>query len=81
MGRYALLVGVSNYDADFTALPSAAKDVRALQRVLLNPEIGGFFESDVRVLVDCDRQAIERAVYSLFAERKSDDLRTYALTK
>ncbi len=74
MGRYALLVGVSNYDADFTALPSAVKDVKALQRVLLNSEIGGFFESDVTTLVDCDRQAIERAVYSLFAERKPDDL-------
>ncbi|MCL1495000.1 MAG: caspase family protein [Pseudanabaena sp. Salubria-1] len=74
MGRYALLVGVSNYDADFTALPSAVKDVKAMQRVLLNPEIGGFFDSDVTVLVDCDRQAIERAVFRLFNDRKPDDL-------
>ncbi len=74
MGRYALLVGVSNYDSDFTSLPSAVKDVRALQRVLLNPDIGGFFDADVTALVDCDRQTIDRAIYSLFAERKPDDL-------
>jgi hypothetical protein len=74
MGRYALLVGVSNYGADFTALPSAVKDVRALQRVLLNPDIGGFFESDVTALVDCDQQEIQRAVFRLFNDRKPDDL-------
>jgi formylglycine-generating enzyme required for sulfatase activity len=74
MGRYALLVGVSNYDADFTALPSAVKDVKALQRILLNPEIGGFFDADVTALVDCDQQEIQRAVFRLFNDRKPDDL-------
>jgi formylglycine-generating enzyme required for sulfatase activity len=74
MGRYALLVGVSNYGADFTALPSAVKDVRALQRVLLNPDIGGFFDTDVTALVDCDQQEIQRAVFRLFNDRKPDDL-------
>jgi len=74
MGRYALLVGISNYEADLNPLPSAVRDVEALERVLINPEIGGFTKTDVTVLVDCDRQVIERAIYKLFANRKSDDL-------
>ena len=60
MGRYALLIGISNYNAGLTPLPSAVKDVDALQQVLLNPEIGGFVESDVKVLRDAEKGAIER---------------------
>ncbi|TYQ26293.1 SUMF1/EgtB/PvdO family nonheme iron enzyme [Pseudanabaena sp. UWO311] len=74
MGRYALLVGVSNYTVDLKPLPSAAKDVEALRQVLVNPEIGGFAELDVAVLVDAEKGAIESAIYDLFANRKTDDL-------
>jgi hypothetical protein len=63
MGRYALLIGISNYKAGLDLLPSAVKDVDALWQVLLNPEIGGFAESDVVVLKDAEKGAIETAIY------------------
>ena len=75
MNRYALLVGNSNYeDPALRPLPSAVRDVKALQQILINPEIGGFAESEVRVLMDADRKAIEDAIWRLFADRKRDDL-------
>ncbi len=74
MGKYALLIGISNYTAGLGNLPSAVRDVEALQEVLLNPEIGGFGELEVTVLKDADKGAIETAIYHLFAERKHDDL-------
>jgi formylglycine-generating enzyme required for sulfatase activity len=73
MGRYALLVGISNY-SHLNPLPSAVKDVAALRQVLTNPDIGGFAESDVVVLMDVEKGAIEAAIYNLFASRKTDDL-------
>ena len=73
MGRYALLVGISNY-THLKPLPSAVKDIAALQQVLTNPDIGGFAESDVVVLMDVEKGAIETAIYHLFANRKTDDL-------
>jgi hypothetical protein len=66
MGRYALLIGISNYNAGLTPLPSAVKDVDALHQVLLNPEIGGFAESDVKVLKDAEKTEIETEIYHLF---------------
>ncbi len=74
MGRYALLIGISNYNAGLDPLPSAVKDVDALREVLLNPEIGGFADGDVKVLKDAEKGAIETAIYHLFAHRKPDDL-------
>lgn len=73
MGRYALLVGISNY-THLKPLPSAVKDVDALRQVLINPQIGGFAESDVLVLMDAEKGAIETAIYHLFANRKTNDL-------
>jgi uncharacterized caspase-like protein len=74
MGRYALLVGISNYTADLKPLPSAVNDVVALRQVLVNPEIGGFAESDVEVLTDVDETAIRKGLSRLFANRNKDDL-------
>ncbi|MEA5477477.1 SUMF1/EgtB/PvdO family nonheme iron enzyme [Pseudanabaena galeata UHCC 0370] len=74
MGRYALLIGISNYNAGLNPLPSAVKDVDALQEVLLNAEIGGFADGNVTVLKDAEKGAIETAIYHLFANRKPDDL-------
>ncbi len=74
MGKYALLIGVSNYTAGLQALPSAVRDVEALGQVLVNPEIGGFAESDVEMLQDADEKPIREAIYRLFAEKKRDDL-------
>ncbi|CAN1209823.1 Serine/threonine kinase [Tumidithrix helvetica PCC 7403] len=74
MGRYALLVGNSNYTAGLNPLPSAVRDVEALREVLVNPEVGGFAESDVTVLKDVEKGEIETAIHNLFANRKTDDL-------
>jgi len=73
MGRYALLVGVSNY-TDLNPLPSAVKDVAALKEILIDPTIGGFAANDVEVLTDVDETAIRRGIARLFANRKNDDL-------
>ncbi len=39
MAKVALLIGVSEYKHGLNPLPSALKDVEAMQRVLANPEI------------------------------------------
>ena len=72
MAKVALLIGVSEYEPGLTPLPAATKDVEAMQRVLQNPEIGGFDE--VKVLVNPRRQAMEEAIETLFDSRQRDDL-------
>jgi len=74
MAKVALLIGVSEYEPELNPLPSAVKDVEAMQQVLVNPEIGEFAEADVVVLKNPPRQAIEDAIYHLFANRHKDDL-------
>ncbi|MBD0388437.1 MAG: caspase family protein [Nostoc sp. C3-bin3] len=72
MAKVALLIGVSKYEPGLTALPVAIKDVEAMQRVLLNPEIGGF--DDVTLLINPQRQAMDEAIETLFADLQKDDL-------
>ncbi|MBW4662550.1 MAG: SUMF1/EgtB/PvdO family nonheme iron enzyme [Drouetiella hepatica Uher 2000/2452] len=72
MRKVALLVGISEYEPELAALPSAAKDVEAMQRVLRHPEMGEFDE--VIALINKPRQEIEDAIYTLFADRQKDDL-------
>lgn len=74
MAKVALLVGVSEYEPGLNPLPGAVKDVDAMQRVLAHPEMGGFAETDITVLKNPQRQAMEDAIYSLFSDRKKDDL-------
>jgi hypothetical protein len=74
MAKIALLIGVSEYEAGLEPLPAAAKDIEALREVLLNHSIGGFADADVTVLANPQRQAMEEAIYSLFANRQKDDL-------
>ena len=64
MGKHALLVGISNYTAGLNNLPSAVRDVDALWQVLVNPEIGGFGESDIAVLKDADEKPIREAIHN-----------------
>ncbi|WP_442947468.1 caspase family protein [Nostoc sp.] len=59
MAKVALLIGVSEYESGLTPLPAATKDVKAMERVLLHPEIGGF--DDVTLLLNPQRQAMEEA--------------------
>lgn len=72
--KYALLIGVSDYEYGLTSLPNATKDVRAVERIFLHPEMGGFSEADVKVLENPDRQWMEEAIETLFAGRAKDDL-------
>ncbi|WP_341525520.1 SUMF1/EgtB/PvdO family nonheme iron enzyme [Nostoc sp. UHCC 0302] len=74
MAKFALLIGVSEYEQSLTPLPSAARDVEALKQVLIHPEMGGFAVADVTVLTNPQRQVMERAIYQLFSNRQKDDL-------
>jgi uncharacterized caspase-like protein len=74
MAKIALLIGVSEYEEGLDPLPAAAKDIEALREVLVNPNIGGFADADVTVLANPQRQAMEEAIYSLFANSQKDDL-------
>ncbi|MEA5514018.1 caspase, EACC1-associated type [Nodularia sp. UHCC 0506] len=74
MAKIALLIGMSEYEAGLASLPQAEKDVEAIQRVLVNPEMGGFAPGDVTVLKNPQRQEMEDAIYKLYANHHKDDL-------
>jgi Caspase domain len=74
MAKVALLVGVSEYEPGLNPLPAAVKDLDAMQEVLLHPEIGGFAASDIVLLKNPNRQAMEESIEMLFANRHKDDL-------
>ncbi|MDZ8136508.1 MAG: SUMF1/EgtB/PvdO family nonheme iron enzyme [Nostoc sp. DedQUE04] len=74
MAKVALLIGISEYEPGLNSLPAAVKDVEAMQRVLVNLEMGGFAEADITVLKNPQRQEIEDAIYHLFSSRQKDDL-------
>lgn len=74
MVKVALLIGVSEYEPGLNPLPAAIRDIDAMQQVLVNPEIGGFAETDIVVLKNPERQEIEETIEHLFAHRHRDDL-------
>ncbi|MEH1802696.1 MAG: SUMF1/EgtB/PvdO family nonheme iron enzyme [Nostoc sp.] len=74
MAKVALLIGISEYEPGLNPLPNAVKDVEAMRRVLVNPEMGDFAEADVTVLKNPQRQDMEDAIYNLYAHRQKDDL-------
>lgn len=74
MAKIALLIGVSEYEPGLNPLPAAVKDVEAMRRVLVHPEMGGFAEADITVLKNPQKYEMETAIYELFADRKKDDL-------
>ncbi|MHC5850255.1 caspase, EACC1-associated type [Nostoc sp.] len=74
MAKVALLIGISEYEPGLNPLPNAVKDVEAMRRVLVNPEMGDFAEADVMVLKNPQRQEMEDAIYNLYAHRQKDDL-------
>ncbi|MEH2160411.1 MAG: substrate-binding domain-containing protein [Nostoc sp.] len=74
VNKVALLIGVSEYEPDLNPLPGSVKDVDAMQRVLVNPEMGGFAEINITVLKNPQRQEMENAIYRLYADRQRDDL-------
>ncbi len=77
MAKFALLIGVSEYDyqdEDLKPLSAAVKDVEAMQRVLVNPEMGNFALSNITVLKNPQPQAVREAIFHLFFNRQKDDL-------
>ncbi len=77
MGKFALLIGVSEYsegENPLSALPAALNDVRALSAVLVNPNLGEFAPDDVKILENPSVSEMRSAIYALFQDRKQDDL-------
>lgn len=72
MVKVALLIGVSQYGPGFNQLSAATKDVAAMQRVLLHPDMGNF--DDVQPLIDPDPQEMGTAIETLFGNGRRDDL-------
>ncbi|MEH2205953.1 MAG: caspase family protein [Nostoc sp.] len=70
--KVALLIGVSEYEAGLPLVPTADKDVKAMQRVLQNPLLGSF--DQVEALVNPDLMTMQIAIQKLFADCKKDDL-------
>jgi general L-amino acid transport system substrate-binding protein len=74
MAKFALLIGISEYEQGFTPLPTAVGDVDAVYELLVDPDIGGFDPSNIRVLKNRDRSLIEQEIEWLFVGRQKDDL-------
>ncbi|QEI41656.1 hypothetical protein BMF77_02249 [Dolichospermum sp. UHCC 0315A] len=74
MVKVALLIGVSEYEPGLNSLPASVKDVQAIAKVLQNPEMGGFAESDIQKLENPDPQTMQEAIEGLFSDRHKDDL-------
>ncbi len=72
MAKLALLIGVSEYQDGLSPLPSAVRDVEAMQRVLHQPETGGF--DQVKPLIDPDPLLMQQEIETLFTDRCKDDL-------
>ena len=68
MAKYALLIGISEYQSkSLKSLPGVAKDIEAMQRVLLDSKIGGFDE--VKLLPNPDSFTMQSEVEQLFMEK------------
>lgn len=74
MAKVALLIGVGNYEHPDALKPlvSAPKDVVAMQRILLNAQMGEF--SEVTPLIDPDPMQMQEAIETLYRDRAKDDL-------
>ncbi|MBO1063642.1 MULTISPECIES: caspase family protein [Nostocales] len=71
MAKIALLIAVSEYESGLNPLPATIKDVEAMQRVLQNPEIGGF---EVECLLNPDPLQMQTAIENLFLGSQRDDI-------
>ena len=74
MTKYALVVGVSDYQFNFNLFPQAIKNAEAIEEVLLAPEFGKFERNNIKFLANPERQTIEKAIKELFSARQTDDL-------
>ncbi|PZO48234.1 MAG: sulfatase-modifying factor protein [Phormidesmis priestleyi] len=72
MGKFALLIGISEYAEGLPALPAATQDILAIQRVLDDPSLGNFDE--VQVLPNPTRDQMATTIEVWLAARQSEDL-------
>ncbi len=72
MGKFALLIGVSEYAEGLSALPAAAKDIVAVQRVLEDPSLGAF--DQVQALLNPSRDEMASTIELWTKARATDDL-------
>jgi uncharacterized caspase-like protein len=72
MAKFALLIGVSEYEPRLNPLPAAVKDIAAFQKILQDSEIGDFDE--VKTLINPDPQSMQYAIETLFTGHSKDDL-------
>jgi uncharacterized caspase-like protein len=72
MAKLALLIGVGDYEPELNPLPTAVKDVEAMQRVLQNPLAGGF--DKVELLRNPDSYTMQYEIEMLFSDRIKTDL-------
>ncbi|MEO0805015.1 MAG: SUMF1/EgtB/PvdO family nonheme iron enzyme, partial [Cyanobacteria bacterium J06643_4] len=70
--KIALLIGVGDYGAGLASLQCPVNGVTAMQKVLLNAEIGGFDEA--QVLINPDVGEMRSRISTTFAQLKKEDL-------
>jgi uncharacterized caspase-like protein len=74
MAKYALLIGISEYQSKpLKPLPGVVEDIEAMQRVLQDSKTGGFDE--VKLLTNPDSDAMRSEIEQLFLEKcQKDDI-------
>ncbi|WP_414544409.1 caspase, EACC1-associated type [Nostoc sp. CCY0012] len=72
MAKIALLIGVSEYGEGIPPLSSALNDVEAMQRVLQDPNLGGF--EQVERLLNPNATEMRKAIHKLFKDASKEDL-------
>jgi regulation of enolase protein 1 (concanavalin A-like superfamily) len=73
MTKYALLIGVSNYET-LQKLPGATRDIKGISNILQDPNLGGFISENITLLEDPERKEAEEAIYDLFDRSRKGDL-------
>ena len=72
-GKYALIIGISEYvDSGLAQLSAPGKDAEDFANVLKDPEIGAF--ASVNVLVNEPSSAVIEAIDEFYDNKKPDDL-------
>lgn len=74
MGKFALLIGICNYnDKKLETLKAPKEDVRMLVGVLSIPEMG-FDKENIQTLIDCTYAKSHQAIGSFLKDKIKDDL-------
>lgn len=74
MAKKALLIAVSEYKYGLEPLPITIDKVDIVRRALLNSEIDGFTEEDIKILVNPNLQTMEEEIENLFLYPQINDL-------